>query len=978
MAKIRPSIYVGLGGTGIKSISQTKKMFEDAFGKNNIPPQIAFAAIDFDLAEDPNLPTSMHEDYLQVNNAGSPRQLYEVRSRQGEYKWMFPCNANYIGTLICDGASQVRTYGRFLTEMIINNIERRIADCYTQVTNIQADIDIDVEKTSTVDVHIAMSLAGGTGCGSFINVASMLRDRYQNKIKIIGYGVLHGVFRTMDPSTNKTPRVVANAYSAVLDLDYLMTASAENPIQLTLNGKNTELKQSLYDEFFIVDNETENGKRVSNISQLCEVIGMCMYVAGSEMGSKIQSGQSNTHWKNGGFNISPKLGWVQGLGACQIVYKGDLLAEIYGLKAAIELIRKLQSKDADVSQKALAWAEEKSIREDGDDFNMLIDAIYPYEKIESVKNCSLDVKDTIAEVQSSVMKYIDKSPADFPEDSVNKARTTAITDALTEYIADTLKQESGVGNASVFLASLREYCLQYKSEMDEERKEKDKEAGALLEKLNTKTYKAYKDYLEKIIKTKNGKQEHLDQIQREAKAIRKLTLESRRRTVAYNTYTTILETVNAKLLEVENINKILTALQNDYNLALAKKQNKSESALVFEYDLSANERINMKFNPDDIVVSNFTAHTKPLLNYGVAKDLDNEILTYTGRLKQAVLYREKLIIDVIKDLPEEEYKRLKKEVTDKSSRLLKLNDRGQVSKTRNNQLPTSMMVQNYLISLYGNSDTAEGPVKSRLEADGEFLRDIKKEYIYSDFDSMKQKIIFYRADMAIIPYCIDSFDDLVVESEYDILLREAIQAGSTSFNPHFDMQIFDEMRNKDFKLKPEMQNEAMFYWVCGHFFGWREITEDMHIMEKDRDGDPIRCIGKEEVTHPKYIRIKAGKYMYWDENGNPGKDQKWQLIDNTAMRNHAYNFFKTTIFPAIKTVLNKKIVDEITNRGENYYVTKVQNIIDNGIHDYINCIVCSNKNSSTISSQNGAEWNQYLDEWNFIEKDLINSLKNIK
>lgn len=977
MATIRPSIYVGLGGTGIKAVSQTKKMFEDAFGKDNIPSQIAFAAIDFDLAEDPNLPTPMREDFLSVTNAGSPRQLYDVRRRLGEYTWMFPENSRFIGNLISDGASQVRTYGRFLTEMIINNIERRIADCYTQVTNIQADTDINIDKTASVDVHIAMSLAGGTGCGSFLNVASMLRDKYQEKVKLIGYGVLHSVFRTMDPSTNKTPRVVANAYSAILDLDYLMGATADHPIPLTLNGKKTELKQPIFDEFFVVDNETENGKRVDNISKLCEVVGTCMYVAGSEMGSKIQSGQSNTHWKNGNFNISPKLGWAQGLGACQVVYKGGILADIYGLKAAIELIRKMQNSSAEMQQKAQDWTERESIREDGDEYNMLIDAIYSPEKITKIKSVALDVKDSIADIKIAVAKDIEKLPADFPEDKVNTARSNEIADHLKTMIIDMLKSESGVGNAIIFLQTLEALCERYKNEMETERFALDKEIAALIEKLETKTYKAYQEYTEKLFTSRRGKQEHLDGVERETKKIKMLKVESKRRAVAYNIFSSLLVTIDNLLTRVNAINNTLTSLKNTYTLDLASKQSSSESTLVFEYDISYNERINMNLNPDDVVVTAFTQKVS-LYDIDLAGGLDKAILDYTSGLSQARQYRDRLIVDVINELSEDSYKRLKKEIAEKSSRLLKLNDRGQISRTRGNQLPTSMLVQNYLISLYNKTEADGIRVKTRLESDTEFLRDIKKEYIISDFDSMKQKIIFYRADMAIIPYCIDSFDDLTVENEYNILLRDSMQSGSTGFNPHFDFNLFDEMRKQDFKLKPEMQNEAMFYWICGHFFGWREITEDMHIMEKDRDGEPLRCTGKEEVTQPKYIRVKAGKYMYWDEEGDPGKDQKWKAIDNTTTRNHAYNYFKTTIFPKIKNILTKKIEDEIKSRGDNFYITKMQNVIENGIHDYINCIVCSNKNSSTISAQNGAEWKQYLDEWKFIENDLINTLVNIK
>ncbi|MBQ7342356.1 MAG: hypothetical protein IJW42_03765 [Alistipes sp.] len=980
MAKVRPTIYVGLGGTGIKAISRTKKMFEDAFGKGNIPQQIAFAAIDFDLAVDPNLPTDMGADFLTINTTSSPRQLFEVRHKMGEYQWMFPGNTRYLGELISNGAGQVRTYGRFLTEMIINNIEKRIADCYTQVTNIQSSSDINTEKTGAVDIHIAMSLAGGTGCGSFINVASMLRDRYQNKVKLIGYGVLHSVFRTMDPSANKTPRVVSNAYSAVLDLDYLMGATPDKPVALTLNGKNTELKQPLYDEFFLVDNETENGKRIDSVVKLCEVIGTCMYVAGSDLGSEVERAICNVGWSlDGRYNISPKLGWAQGLGACQVVYKGDLLADIYGMKAAVELIRKMQSTTSDIHQKAQTWSEMMRIREDGTEYNLLTDAIYAPEKVAGLKGVSLDIKDSIANTKSAVAKYLENF-TDFPNEKAIDTILKPIIKQLKDTVLDMLAQESGVGNAKIFLSSLNSLCEKYKSEMETERMEKEKESSLLAEKLETRTFREYQDYLDKVFKTAKGKQERIEVIEREAKNIKKLKLEAKRRAVAYDIYTQILMTIETLLSRVYAIDDTLTSLKNSYTAELNKKQNSSEASLVFEYDLSTNERLNMSLNPDDVVVTSFSSTLKgSIYEIDLGSGLDKSIRTYTSALDQANTYKETLIVDVIKDLSEADYKKLKYEINEKSSRLLRLNDRGQIVPLQR-KLATDVITSIYMVSIYNKIDATGNITKSRLETDNEFIRGrVDKQFINSDLEAMKQKIIFYRSDIAIIPYCVDAFDDLTVEAEYGTQIREAVQSGSTGFNPHFDKEIFEDMRKRDFKLKPEMQNEAMFYWVCGNLFGWKEITEDMHIMEKDRDGAPLRCTGKEEVTHPKYIRIKAGKYMYWDEEGDPGRDQKWKPMENTSSRDQAYTYFKTIIFPEIKQVLAKKISDDIKSRGEGFYVMMAQNLVNDGIHDYINKVVCSNRNSNTISSDgNTSDWNQYLEEWKFIEKDLINSLTNLK
>ena len=210
---------------------------------------------------------------------------------------------------------------------------------------------------------------------------------------------------------------------------------------------------------------------------------------------------------------------------------------------------------------------------------------------------------------------------------------------------------------------------------------------------------------------------------------------------------------------------------------------------------------------------------KSLYEVDLHKELELGLRKFVNGLNKAEEFRNKLIVDVISKLDEREYQSLKKEIAEKSSRLLKIDNRGQVKKTKSNALPTDLLVQNYFIAFYSEDDDDRS--KIRMENDKEFLSSdpIKKEFVSSKFDFMKQKIIFYRADGAIIPYCIGAFDDLTFEREYNSLVMDTLQENSTSFNPHFDKELFMEMKAKDFKLKPEMQNEAMLYWNCGSFFG---------------------------------------------------------------------------------------------------------------------------------------------------------------
>lgn len=974
---IRPSIYIGLGGTGLAAVSYAKKLYEQAYkGVDNIPGQIAFAAIDFDLAapEDPNLATDMHDDFLSFANvaAASPKTLYDVRSQRGDFAWMFPSNTRYLGNRISDGASQVRTYGRFLTEMIQDNIIRRISDCITQVRNIQATLDASEVVNQPIDIHIAMSLAGGTGAGSFLNVAQLIREKYQNQVHIIGYGILHSVFRAMDPSGNKTPRVIANAYSSIMDLDYLMGASSENPIKVSLNGRSRELRQPIYDEFYVIDNETENGKKVDHINKLCEVVGLSMYVSGGEMGNKVRSGASNTGWQQGSYNITPKLGWVQGLGACQVVYKGQELAEVYSLKAALHLITNLQNISLDVDKAAIDWALENKIREDLN-FDQLIDSIYDLKKV-NISPAPLDTEDSISDIKQAVERYV-KSWPQFPDKKIIDTRIESLRKSLQDKVKTLVHAENGVANTKGFLSTLMTNLLIYRTEMDTERSLCEKNAQDKQSALK-KEYKDYEEYSKKIFKSKKNKAIMLeDGIGKIARDILIDNLEAERRKVAAEIYTNLLTEAGSLHDCIEDLDNKLSALKKQYKDELTSKQNDSAAVHVFEYDLSTQERQTMEFLPDEAFYDGFFSSLgKSIMNVDVNKELHRKIHDYCLSLPQAKAYCDKLIIDVVNGLSDKEYADFKKIVSEKSSRLLRLDDRGQLSETRN-MLPTAMMVQNYLISIYKNDSNQ----KTRLESDRTLLPDIKKEFIFSEFDSMKQKIIFYRSDMAIIPYCIGAFDENTIDREYSVLVRDAMTAGTTSFNPHFDKQIFDTMRSMDFKLKPEMQNEVEFYWVCGNFFGWTDVTETQYVMEKDSNRKPIKIESKEDVSHTKYIRCYKGKYQVWNEDGTAMTlDGKWTALGNTTQREKAFNYFKTIVFPELRNTLHDKILNDIRSKGKEVYKIMIQSVIDDGMADYIDKIACTDKNSLTYFSKQNGETERFVKEWEFIQKDFINSIENFK
>ena len=109
---MKPTIYLGLGGTGNIAISHAKKLYEEEYGVGNIPPSVAFVTVDFqtDMDEDAGLSTNIKDNFIKIDIAANPKEFYRVRREQhGQYTWMFDGNTNNIDNRISKGAKAVRT-----------------------------------------------------------------------------------------------------------------------------------------------------------------------------------------------------------------------------------------------------------------------------------------------------------------------------------------------------------------------------------------------------------------------------------------------------------------------------------------------------------------------------------------------------------------------------------------------------------------------------------------------------------------------------------------------------------------------------------------------------------------------------------------------------------------------------------------------------------------------------------------------------
>ena len=732
---MRPTIYIGLGDTGIRAIAQAKKEFEDVYGVGMVSPCIAFLAVDSDssILEDKTLATSVEEDFVE---GLEPQAIAE-----------------------------------------------RIDRCWQQVLAI-----IGLEN-NIVDFHIVSSLADGAGL--LITVADIIKHGYNVRANILGYGVLHGVFRAMKYNA---PRVAANAYSAVLDLDYTMSASYDNPVKFEINGIERELTCPLFNGFFVVDNQTERGHILTNINEVCEVLGLCLFANGGEMAGRVRTVLDNIPWKYGEFNVNNKIGWVQSLGACRVVYKGEQLAQIYGYKAAMELIRSIRQERADAQQYAQQWVEEAGVREDGEQYNMLIDSIVEPMTIERLRIPALGFFRTIDETKSDVANYIGDM-SDMPSDACIKKMMEEKKQSLVAKVRQLLSQEKGVGNSHIFLDSLIRMCDKYRYEKVDEIGQFNialENRSSILEKIILE----YQEYCSKLrlFQSRTVKQEYLDEISRRARSVRQIKYEIKRREIACDIFIYLVKEARELSHKIDTLDEQLGSLCADYTQSIERLQNAENS--MFEYDLSVDERMNMTLKYDFSIAELVDSLPVSLLDLDIEKQLRPAIEQYVSSLPHVIAYRERKITDVIEELSGEDYEELKYQINVRSSRLLRI-DNHELECSRTGRTLRDMMHSGIFHSIYSPKGNEQVCGQTRLERDVSwYFGRCFKEFVPTNAESLRQQMIVLRVGSAIIPYCIEALNEDVVE-EYEKVVQEG------SWNPHFDKNIYEQMKAQNFSLKPE-------------------------------------------------------------------------------------------------------------------------------------------------------------------------------
>jgi hypothetical protein len=369
----RPTVVIGLGGTGYGAIVKLKRRFIDTYA--SVPPIIRFLSIDTtENAEGTDRESSnsvLDHGERYVISVANPAALVDGPNEHINEWWPknIPVNA------IVAGAGQVRARGRLALFAKSSEVFAKIRHAIDDVRNIrnQKQMYADQFQVSTrpgVEVYIVSSLAGGTGSGIFLDVSFIARSIIGSDENSNFTGVL--LLPRLFTQYSGTHLVRSNAYGALKEIEHLTSPK----FRINYGNREIDVTRPPFDLVYLIDSINEQGRVVSEQSDLLGLIADGLYVQiGSQIGADSANAVDNikTHMATIG-TVKGKSPRYCSFGVASLVLP-RFEAAIYddGKRLVNDEILGGSDTDADIEVEVSTFLDEQRLREDNAD--QLIDAL---------------------------------------------------------------------------------------------------------------------------------------------------------------------------------------------------------------------------------------------------------------------------------------------------------------------------------------------------------------------------------------------------------------------------------------------------------------------------------------------------------------------------------------------------------------------------------------------------------------------------
>lgn len=278
-AVFRPTVVIGLGGTGHGAVLKLKRRFIDAYG--TVPSVIRFLSVDTvenlyhgETANDGS-EVKLEPQECYIMSVVNPSALVGGANEHINEWWP----ANVPVSAIVAGAGQVRARGRlalFANGRGVFTAIRKAIDDVVMIRGSRHALmeSFQVSERGGVEVYVVSSLSGGTGGGTFLDVAFIARSFLDTQSNITGVFVLPGVFRSL-PGTSL---VKPNTYAALKELESFSSVSMTNSLNIDYGLHQLVATQPPYDLIYLTDDVNEDGNVLRSPRDLLNAVADGIYI----------------------------------------------------------------------------------------------------------------------------------------------------------------------------------------------------------------------------------------------------------------------------------------------------------------------------------------------------------------------------------------------------------------------------------------------------------------------------------------------------------------------------------------------------------------------------------------------------------------------------------------------------------------------------------------------------------------------------
>ncbi|GAB7527664.1 hypothetical protein PS3A_00690 [Pseudomonas sp. 3A(2025)] len=300
--KIHPTLFIALGGTGMKvNIRVRRRILNAIWGGNSQVQQVAdfpvvqFINFDLDSGEVTQDGKSVKTDVLaeqvsftseekiieQLNLSKYTHSIDELNRHREVAEWfpLTPEKIKHLGIDPSKGAGQIRALSRLyfydkyptIRDKLRDKIGRLLSNIGAQADKLKK-LGLEIEP-GKIRIVITGSAAGGTGSGSFLDMgylakAILKESNIAGKVDL--FFVLPGGFHAYN-----TERVQANGYAALMELETCMRG---NPLLKHWDASdNLFIDSRPYDDVYIIDNSNIAQAKTSDQEDIYEMLSDVLF-----------------------------------------------------------------------------------------------------------------------------------------------------------------------------------------------------------------------------------------------------------------------------------------------------------------------------------------------------------------------------------------------------------------------------------------------------------------------------------------------------------------------------------------------------------------------------------------------------------------------------------------------------------------------------------------------------------------------------